>query len=324
MRISSLEVPKYRELNKGGDDTVLLLPELVGVFDGATSAPSAKTTISPGKLASKAAATTVANLYTSTNLSEMSLQEVCDEIQRAIVARSADHDEGIKPSTTMAVAMLEEHEVRLLLVGDSGIRINGKDIYQPLKKIDDVSTDARIAIFNLLKKTSANYDRLEYLCREIIFLGLDQAVTNGHLSQEDADSIIEDTTATGYSAEEIRVAKDFLRGGIKTQHIFANRADVPFGYSTLSKEKFAMIDAVDIRIPRKDVKTIEVFSDGYFSMPKTGVSVSDWEREFQTTEDKDFSKISECKSIKGSTASEFADDRSLIVVELSALEESHA
>jgi len=323
MKISSLKVPKYRELNKEGEDTVLLLPELVGVFDGATSFPSDKSAINSGKLASEAAATAVAGLYANSLLAEMSLEEVCGEIQRTIVARSANQDEYFKPSTTMAVAAIEKSEVRLMLVGDSGIRVNGTDIYQPLKKIDDVSTDARVEVFNLLENKFSSDDEREYLSREIIFLGLNEAVANGHLSQVDADAIVETTTSSGYSADEVKVAEEFLKGGIKTQHMFANRAGVSFGYSTLSKDKFVMVDAVDLRIPRKDVRSIEVFSDGYFSMPNSGVSVCDWEREFSISESQDFYKLAKYKSVKGSTASEFADDRSLVVVELNNLGGDH-
>ena len=316
MKISSLEVSKYRNLLREGDDTVLLLPELVGVFDGATSASSNTKKVSPGKLASKVAASVVAKLQSLGTLSEMTLQEVCDEVHRAIVSESTEFDESVLPSTTMAVASLEESTVRLLLVGDSGIRINGQDLYQPHKKIDDVSTEARIAVFNLLKDSSSNSDELEYLCREIIFLGLDHAVAQRHLSAEDADAVIKISLSAGYTADEGQIAEEFLKGGIKTQHRFANATDLPFGYSALCKTKFAMIDALELRLDRKDVRTIEVFSDGYFSLPKSGVSICDWEREFSIIESQDFHKISEYRGVKGSTTGEFADDRSLVVVEI--------
>ena len=68
--------------------------------------------------------------------------------------------------------------------------------------------------------------------------------------------------------------------------------------------------------PRSAVQSIELFTDGYFSLPSE-IDLATWEAEFQRVEEVDLHKIESFPAIKGSTSSEFSDDRSVVIVRYS-------
>jgi hypothetical protein len=57
--------------------------------------------------------------------------------------------------------------------------------------------------------------------------------------------------------------------------------------------------------------SLEIFSDGYLSLP-AGTDVADWEAEFDRVEAADFHKLADYPSVKGSTSTEFSDDRTVV------------
>lgn len=77
---------------------------------------------------------------------------------------------GHPPSTTLAIVADMGDSFRLLLAGDSGVRINGTRLVQNTKLIDTVSTSART--------------------RATIFSGLRSAVANGIMTARDAENVV--------------------------------------------------------------------------------------------------------------------------------------
>ncbi len=314
MKISSLTLPKYRDLSAPGDDISLILPGLIGVFDGATSALIAGE--SPGRIAAAAAASAVAGLTTSGEIFDMETGAICEAIRERMARNSCHIPSEINLATTMAAVAFDKSELRLMVIGDSGIRVNGNQVYCHLKKIDDVSTEARIAAFNILSGKYEGTDEIEMLTRRVAFMGLEQARTDGILSLQEADQVLATLDGAGIAQADRKTVEGYLLAGLKNQKSIANRNDVPLGYSVLNRDLIMHDDIIDVRLPRDEVRTLEIFSDGYFSMPEDEITIAAWEREFTAAEDRDFSKTSEFKSIKGSTSREFADDRSLIVATL--------
>lgn len=315
MKISSLSVPKYRDLSSIGDDTILVLPELVGVFDGATSVTEHKAAISPGKLASVAASNAVASMASTGAFTELGLADICEIIRSGIDKDCDAASLKANPATTMAVAAFSDTEVRLIIVGDSGIRVNGMDLYQSLKDVDTVSTNSRVHVFNTLSERHDNRDWIEETTRRVSFLGLDMALSTGVLSKAEVDGAIEAGLSEDRFPTDQEQAIRFLKDGIQSQSRFANNAANHFGYSILNRQETLLRDIIDVRLPRGDIQSLELYSDGYFSFPKTGTTITDWENAFFAAEEADFSKTCAYKSVKGSTSKEFSDDRSLIVVD---------
>ena len=219
-----------------------------------------------------------------------------------------------KPSTTMALAVLGADEVRFVLVGDSGIRLNGTQMIRCEKPIDDLSTSNRLAVHAVLSQRIKDADEVERLTRVVLFEGYDVAVQQGVLTPPQASRIRDDLSARYASLTDSTSLLGFLNGGIRQQYRFANRTDHPMGFSTLNTDQTSLADIIDLRLPRHAVSSIEIFSDGYFLVPDE-VGIGAWEAAFAQTETEDFHKLNRFANVKGSTSREFADDRSLIVAE---------
>jgi hypothetical protein len=314
MKISSFTLPKDRNLRVPNDDTVLILPGLLGVFDGATSPQKARPAASSGRIASQAAAAAVAGLSLTEDLATLAPASVFAAISARIRAASAKAGMEGKPSTTMALAVLAEDHLRFLSVGDSGFRVNGSQIIRREKPIDDVSTLNRLAVHAILSARHDDPDEVERLSRGVSFEGHAEAVEHGVLTAAEAGAIRDDLVARFAGLTNPDDLCDFLDRGIRQQFRFANRTDHPMGFSTLNGDETALDDIIDQRLPRAEVASVEIFSDGYFLLPDA-VSVAAWEEAFARTEAEDFHKLHRFANVKGSTSREFADDRSVIVAD---------
>ena len=101
-----------------------------------------------------------------------------------------------------------------------------------------------------------------------------------------------------------------------SQHRFANHGDLPLGYASLNGKPLAGEGMLCFSRPRSAVQSIELFTDGYFSLPSK-IDLAAWEAEFQRVEEVDSHKIDRFPAIKGSTSSEFSDDRTVVIVRYS-------
>ncbi|TGS72918.1 hypothetical protein EN824_34165, partial [Mesorhizobium sp. M8A.F.Ca.ET.181.01.1.1] len=94
------------------------------------------------------------------------------------------------PSTTLAIVADLGDSFRLLLAGDSGVRINGTRLLQHAKLIDKVSTSARIHVFKGLLATHGDGDGAEAKTRATIFSGLHAAVKAGIMTMPEAEKVV--------------------------------------------------------------------------------------------------------------------------------------
>lgn len=296
------------------DDTMLIMPNILGVFDGATSATVGKK--SPGRIAADAAASAMGELAISSRLFDMDISAICGAIRDRMIKESEDVPPEVYLATTMASAIFAETEVRLVVIGDSGIRVNGRKNYRHLKQIDEITTNARVETFKILanKHDDELSDAVELLTRSIAFSGLEKAVKDGHLTIQEVSQILSSVDHSNVSLSDRPAVESYLLTGLQGQKSIANRADVPLGYSVLCRDEIMLEDVIDVILPREDLVTLEIYSDGYFTIPSKGTSIEAWEASFNLAEKNDYHKVGEHKSIKGSTSCEFADDRSLISV----------
>lgn len=315
MQISCLTLPKDRSLRAPNDDTVLVLPGVLGVFDGATSPQSRKRAgESSGCLASQAAAQAVAQLALDDRLIGLPPADIFAPISARIHAASQRQGMEGKPSTTMALAVMGQDEVRLVLVGDSGIRLNGTRLIRQTKPIDDISTRSRLAVYAILAGRHDDSDRVEHLARVVAFEGYDAAVAQGILQPSEAAAIRDALIAQFADLSDADTLGGFLDHGIRSQFRFANRTDHPLGFSTLNTDETSLADIMDMRLPRAELTSIELFTDGYFDIPDA-VGIEEWEAAFARTEAEDFHKLHRFANVKGSTSREFSDDRSILVAD---------
>lgn len=314
MQIEVFSHPKARDRSRPGDDVVLAVPgQVFAVLDGATDQSGAVYNgFSGGRLAAQVAARRLIEL-TLQDMAHLSAEDIADALSAA-VAEAAHAAGAVHPLSTTVAAVLRQREgFRLLLIGDSGIRINGERILQPDKVIDSVSTALRLGVREELQPLVKGADDLEALCRRVVANGLDHARDHDLLTAGATAKIIEDIRRR-FPRIDAQAGADlvaFLRGGILTQARFTNQPQHPLGFASIIGTPPRGFGIVDEVLPADQCRSLEIFSDGYFDCP-AGTRVLDWERRFAEVEALDPEKTGAFASVKGSTATDFTDDRSVI------------
>ncbi len=314
MRIEVQSVSKYRRGGQPGDDVVVVLPGVMfGVFDGATDPLGTVIDgIGAGRLAALTVAAAMASLALSGRAAPMAGIEIVAHLTDALAQRCAPLGLEIPPSTTAAVALDCGKNWRFLSVGDSGFRLNGKELYINTKIIDAVSTAARVAVFKDLAKRM-DLEHTERAARRAVLLGFDVAVADGMVTAQSADRIIGETIQTTGLPDHAKAVRLFLKGGIKTQFHYANRADHVLGFDSLNGTLPTRNERIDAIRSKPEISSIEIFSDGYPQIPEE-ISARAWEEAFYQAELNDPHKTGDFASVKGSTGEEFFDDRTVIAL----------
>lgn len=316
MRLELFNRSKYRDGSAPGDDVPLIVPGAVyGVFDGATDPLG---TVVDGIAAGRLAAMTVASEMAAIALDPVARSlpgtEIIKRLSAVLKARTGPLNLDVPPSTTLAVALDCGETWRFLLLGDSGIRLNGTEVHQHEKVIDYVSTVARVAVFKKLSNQNDDLDQVEMLTRRCIFLGFDTAMSEGVLTTVQVSKIIDEAISTTGLHEFKKIVSGFLMGGIQKQFQFGNAVGNPLCFDTMNGTTPKQGELQDFERAAKDIITIEIFTDGYPSLP-ADVSVNAWETAFHAAEDLDFHKTGQYSTVKGSTSAEFYDDRSVVILE---------
>ena len=314
MRIELLNQSKYRHGSRPGDDVPLVVPGVVfGVFDGATDALGTEIDgVSAGRLAALTVAGELAALAAAPEARLWPGHEIVARLSAALRRRTEPLGLAIPPSTTVAAVLDCGRAWRFLVLGDTGIRINGKEVLRHQKIIDEVSTEARVRIFRTLRAASASGDETERAARRAIMLGLDTALAERVLSDDFVTRLIDDVAAVTGLATEKPLVESFLRGGIQTQFRFGN-ASGPLAFDTMNGTDVPLGQFIDETRPKSTVESLEIFTDGYPALPHE-VSPDAWEEAFARAEEVDYHKTGPYRAVKGSTESEFFDDRTVLVL----------
>ena len=295
------------------DDVTLFIPGvLAAVLDGATDPLGHKVDgKSSGRFAAESVAQACTRLFSDAQNIALPAAEIIDYLARDLSDRIAGQGFAGAPSTTLAMALFHNDAVRLLVVGDSGIRINQDRVYRHEKLIDDITAYARIAVFSVLRSRIADNDELEATSRGVAFLGFDRAMQQKVLTATETQAIF-DAVHNEFANHDIATdIHNLLSKGIQSQHLYSNNGSHPLGFSALNGSPPSMSDVVEMTFQRSDLRSMEIFSDGYAKLP-LGYQVSDWEQAHQQVEQADFHKIDGYPSVKGSTTTEHFDDRSVI------------
>jgi hypothetical protein len=318
MQISCFNHSKYRSFEAPGEDVLLVLPGLYALFDGATDPTKTMLDgVTSGRFAALTCAEAVSRLWVDQKLAhdDQLLHQVNDQLELVLLRKIVEGQlqaDGKPPSTTMVLAWDIGDELLFFLLGDSGVRLNGQEEIILRKQVDTVSTLTRLTLFRLLQEQGLDGDELEYQAREVVYYGLDKATEQRVLTGAQRQNLLESIKKN--FPKTAREGMDFLQQGVVSQHHFANQGELPLGYAALNGKSLAGEGMLCFSRPKSAVQSLELFTDGYFSLPNE-VTVASWEEEFERVEAADPSKIESCPAIKGSTSTEFSDDRSVLIVQ---------
>lgn len=315
MKTEVVNISKFRDGTRAGDDVPLVLPGVVhGVFDGATDPLGTVVDgIGAGRVAALAVAASVTRLMLNPAARQLPAADIIARVTADLAAATAPLGLEIPPSTTMAVVLDLGEAWRFLALGDSGFRLNGAEVLREEKIIDAVSTTARVMIFNDLIPGQTAPDQAEMAARNALLLGLDHAVAAGTLTATRAAAIITETAQRTGLIPAMAAVDTFLRGGIRTQFQMGNLVGHPLGFDTLNGTLPGRGEYIDVTRPKASIRSIEIFSDGYPDLPAE-ISAAAWEAAFAAAEASDYHKTGAFATVKGSTADQFFDDRTVLVM----------
>lgn len=298
------------------DVWVLQSGRLYGVFDGATSPTGARIDgMSSGRFAALQCAAAAQRYALATPQNAYASADLLQAMSAALAIALQVH--GSQPggaATTAALALDAGDMLHFLLVGDSGVRINERDVVQVHKPVDDIYTAMRVALIRQAHARMAAaggdpsaqlLDALEFKTRQEVFTGL-----------EDISAVLPSVTQqlqVTVASDALAMLPDLLRLGIRGGQLpFMNRTDHSLGYAVLNGQSVQGPDLLMFSRPRDQVHSLEFFTDGYMT-PGAEASVASWEAAWQQVEAQDPHKTGAWPNIKSSTQGEHWDDRTLLI-----------
>lgn len=322
MRIDCLSVSKHLDPVKPGDDVPVILPgRIYAVLDGATDVNGSLIAgVGSGRFAALTGAAALAEMagrpaesYSGEDL----IAAVNARLGAALKDWSRRLGKTVGAATTLAAMEVVGDRYRFVLVGDSGIRINGGEVIQALKPVDDVMSAGRVLLHRLLKARGVSGEALEAQSRQGVFHGFDAAVP-ALISAEDAADLIagarDKLAGDGFDAAVLALVEPMLRAGIAHgQYRHANDPDSVLGYASLDGGHAAGFGLKVFERPAREVHSVEIFTDGYLEVPE-GTTLDAWEAVAARIEAEDPGKVLTHWGVKGSNAKQLFDDRTVLIL----------
>lgn len=229
-------------------------------------------------------------------------------------------DWNLRLAAALALVLVHEDTIEIVLVGDSGVRINGDILYRVEKDLDLITSTLRRIAWPVIGQRTSDPVQQEKASRQVTWHGTRQDLgpLADLLTADDMRLIEKRAVDANVEAlphvprEEIET---LVQGGIIHQGHYQNDLSTVLGYVCLDgfdvPESLIRVE----RFPRSDVRTIEIFSDGYFKMGE-GFGVASWEKAFADVEREDPAKVLLYPSPKGSIGSVWADDRTYLGIQV--------
>jgi hypothetical protein len=240
--------------------------------------------------------------------------------ERFGIAAEAAADPSRRFAAALAVAHLAPPVVRLLLVGDCGVRLDGDRVWHRGHPVDAVMAGLRRHAFEALATLLPELGvepRLSLARAYTVHgIGARPPGTADVVSESVHRTLAEHVTEglaeyhAGLGRELVRVlASDGLLGAARLR-----AGGGPLAHGALDGFPLPAAEVRDLRLEYQPLRTLELFSDGYFGWPRGGATVAAWERHHSDVERRDPHRIGPFASTKGSHAGRFADDRSILIV----------
>jgi len=231
---------------------------------------------------------------------------------------AAEADWTLRGGCTVMAAMLIGDRLEVVAVGDSGLRINGSETLQVLKPLDDVTAILRRESWHHFAALGWSVADCERLAAAFTWNGTRNQPEGSETAAADLVETIERQALAACVQHLPQVPQDemlvLIQHGIAHgQGRFQNTIEPALGYGSI--DGFAVpaghIETRSYAIA--EIETLELFSDGYFA-PGATFGVAAWEAMFATIEGEDPHKIGRYMSTKGTTETQWTDDRTYLGV----------
>jgi len=278
LKVEALSIGKYKNDPSLNEDGWVVTENTFAVIDG--SAPRVNLKFD-GKSSARFAADVVKNVLLATNPSVNGRElvvaitkELNKEIDRIGIREIIKRAKEARPAALFIVARIVENKVIVTALGDVSCRINGKVIHTDRFKTEDLMTIKRIQAMRKAKKKTPS-------------------ISNEKLQ---------------------RIGKLAIQKDLKEQaRNYFNNPNSELGLGIINGEAVPDKFIKTYTFNLKDIRTLELFSDGYFILPKTA-KISSWEKAFSIGEKEDPLRWKKYPAVKGVMKGMYSDDRTILIV----------
>jgi Protein phosphatase 2C len=331
MRIEAFTEAKTPADPAGNEDQLLVLPGRgYAVIDGVTDRTGHRYDgLLAGQLASRTVQRATAGFLLDPAAAEVDPAHLVAHVSQAIRAAYQRHDvldmarrdPARRFGATLALAAERADGWRFVLVGDSGVRLNGTELLLNQNELDLITASLRREAYRMVAAAGGGPADQARVGRACAFHGAAKLHPDMRpwLDDDDLASLRArclDACRARFAAVPAADIERLLDGGVLTgQAQFQNNTLSPLSYAVLDGFEVPMELVRVLDRPRAAVDTIELFTDGYFE-PAGAPSVDAWEAAFREVERIDPQKVERYPCVKGSAPGRFADDRTVIVIRL--------
>jgi serine/threonine protein phosphatase PrpC len=233
---------------------------------------------------------------------------------------AAEADWKLRAGCTLMIAFHDCDYLQVVAVGDSGIRINGSDMLQPLKPLDDVTAILRRESWRYFEAKGVAAKECDRLSTSLTWQGTRNQPAGSETAVPEVVKAIEERALAACRDHLPNVPDwellELIQHGIAHgQGNFQNVTDRVLGYGGIDGFELPSRYIETRRYPLSEIDTIELFSDGYFE-PGLEFGVASWEKMFRKVERDDPNKIGRYMSTKGTSETQLTDDRTYLGVRL--------
>ena len=330
MKIEAFSEGKNLDAPEANEDQFLILPGCgYAVLDGATDTSGR---LYDGKRggwrASRIAMQAVGDFLLDPAERELRPQRLIERISAALRAIYAEHgiletargDPSFRFGATLTLAADLGETFRFVLLGDSGLRINGGEVFINDGGLDLVTASLRVQGYRLVREAGGAAEDRARVGRAGAFWGAAKLHPDMQPWLDDTKRRLLYERSLAWCRERLPAAPEadirhLLDTGIGGQARFANNTASPLSYAVLDGFEVPMPLVQVFDRPRRALRSIELFTDGYFT-PGATPALNDWEAAFAEVERVDPEKIDRYPSVKGSGARMNTDDRTVVILHL--------
>jgi hypothetical protein len=327
MKIEAFSEGKYVDDPDANEDRFLVLPGRgCAVIDGATDISGRLYDgRRGGRIAAEITMQAVAAFLADPAQRDLRPERLIESISGAIrdvyarfgLLEAMRADPSRRFGATLALAADLGDAFRFVLIGDSGVRINGAERFVVDGGLDLVTASLRVAAYRIVAEAGGSAEDRRRVGRACAFHGAAELHPDVRpwLDETARQRLYDESLA--WSRARLPAAPEadlraLLDTGIDGQARFANNTASPLCYAVLDGFEIPLPLVSVFDRPRAAIRSIELYSDGYFE-PGAAPALADWEAAFAEVEREDPEKIGRHPSVKGSSPGMRTDDRTVVI-----------
>jgi hypothetical protein len=328
MRVTAFSEGKNLDDPGANEDRFLVLPGLgLAAIDGVTDRTGHRYDgMLAGRMASRIVQRAVAEFLLDAAGAALDPARLVAHASAAIRAAYDRHgvldiarrDPARRFGATLTLAADLGATFRFVLVGDSGLRLNGGQTWIDDTGLDLITSSLRQEAYRVVAASGGDDAARMAVGRAIAFNGTAKLLPEMTPWLDAAGlAALHGRCAANCRARFPAVPaadiEKLLSGGIiNGQVAFQNNTASPLSYAVLDGFDVPMSLVRTIDRPRDRVRSIELFTDGYFK-PGATPDLAAWEDGFAEVERDDPDKIDRYPSVKGTVGRIRADDRTVVI-----------